>query len=60
MTNIRQHLTDYNIRPSNVISFMSVIVSTSCRLHSEFVCLLHLQTHWETDRFFAVSGVDLA
>ena len=41
-------------------SFMSVIASTSGRLHSEFVFLLFLQVHWETDRFFAVSGVQLA
>jgi hypothetical protein len=32
---------------------MSVIVSTSGRLHSEFVCLLFLQAHRETYRFFA-------
>jgi hypothetical protein len=36
---------------------MSPIVSTSDRLHSEFVRLLFLQTHRETDRFFATSGV---
>jgi hypothetical protein len=29
-------------------------------LHSEFVLLLFLQTLWETDRFFAASGVQLA
>ncbi len=39
---------------------MSVIASTSGRLHSEFVRLLFLQDHRETDRFFAVSGVQLA
>ncbi len=33
------------------------IASTSGRLHSEFVRLLFLQTHRETDRFFAFSGV---
>jgi hypothetical protein len=36
---------------------MSPIVSTSGRLHSEFVRLLFLQAHRETDRFFATSGV---
>jgi hypothetical protein len=36
---------------------MTVIASTSGCLHSEFVCLLFLQTHRETDRFFKVSGV---
>ncbi len=39
---------------------MTAIVSTSDRLHSEFVRLLFLQTHRETDRFFAASGVQLA
>ncbi len=37
---IRQYHTDYNNRPSNPISFMSVIASTSGRLHSELVRLL--------------------
>ena len=32
---------------------------TSGRLHSEFVRLLFLQVHRETDRFFADSGVQL-
>ncbi len=39
---------------------MPAIASTSGRLHSEFVRLLFLQAHWETDRFFAASGVQLA
>jgi hypothetical protein len=39
---------------------MPPIVSTSGRLHSEFVRLLFLQAHRETDRFFAASGVHLA
>ena len=39
---------------------MSAIASTSGRSHSEFVRLLFLQAHRETDRFFAVSGVQLA
>ena len=38
---------------------MSPIASTSWRLHSEFVRLLFLQTHRETDRFFTASGVQL-
>ena len=38
---------------------MSVIGNTSGRLHSEFVRLLFLQSHRETDRFFAASGVPL-
>ena len=57
---IHQYHTDYNNRPSNAISFMSLITSTSVRLHSEFVLLLFLQTHRETDHFFADSGVQLA
>ena len=36
---------------------MPAIASTSGRLHSEFIRLLFLQAHRETDRFFAASGV---
>jgi hypothetical protein len=39
---------------------MSDIPSTSGRLQSEFIRLLFLQTHRETDRFFRTSGVQLA
>ena len=39
---------------------MPVIASTSGRLHSEFIRLLFLQAHRETDRFFAASGVQSA
>ena len=49
---IRKYRSDYNNNPPNTVSFMSAIVSTSGRLHSEFVRLLFLQTHRETDRFF--------
>ncbi len=38
---------------------MPTIVSTSGRLHREFVCLLFLQVHRETDCFFSSSGVQL-
>ena len=38
---------------------MPAIASTSGRLHSEFVRLLFLQAHQETDRFLAASGVQL-
>jgi hypothetical protein len=48
---------DYNMNPPNTVSFMVAIVSTSGRLHSEFVRLLFLQAHRETDRFFVSSGV---
>jgi len=36
---------------------MSAVVGTSGRLHSEFVRILFLQAHRETDRFFVASGV---
>ena len=55
----RQYRTDYNNRPSNSISFIPPIPSSSGSLHSEFVCILFLQTHRETDHFFEVSGVHL-
>ena len=57
---IRKYRTDYNNNPPNAISFMTAIARTSGRLHSEFVRLLFLQTHRETDRFFAASGVQFA
>jgi hypothetical protein len=54
---VRKYRTEYNNRPPSVVSFIPAIASTSGRLHSEFVRLLFLQTHRETDRFFAASGV---
>ncbi len=54
---VRKYRADYNNRPPSAVSFMTAIVSTSGRLHSEFVRLLFLQSHRETDRFFGVSGV---
>jgi hypothetical protein len=56
----RKYCADYNNNPPNAISFMPAIASTSGRLHLEFVRLLFLQAHRETDRFFAASGVQLA
>jgi hypothetical protein len=50
---IRTYRVDYTNNTPNNVSFMSVITSTSGRLHSEFVRLLFLQTHRETDRFFS-------
>ncbi len=47
------------INNKNLKSFMSAIASTSDRLHSEFVRLLFVQVHRETDLFVAVSGVQL-
>ena len=57
---IRKYRSDYNNNPPSSVGFMTTIPSTSGRLHSEFVCLLFLQVHRETDRFFATSGVQLA
>ena len=54
---ILQYRADYNNRPSNVISFIPPVASTSDLLHCEFVHLLFLYPHPETDRFFAASGV---
>jgi hypothetical protein len=57
---IRKYRADYNNRPPSAVSFMPTIASTSGGLHSEFIRLLFLQAHRETDRFFAPSGVQLA
>jgi hypothetical protein len=51
---IRNYRADYN-RPPSAVSFIPPIPSTSDRLHSEFVRILHR----ETDHFFAASGVQL-
>ncbi len=53
---IRKYRADYNNNPPSAVCFMPVIASTSGRLHSEFIRLLFLQAHRETDRFFAASG----
>jgi hypothetical protein len=45
---IRKYRADYNNNPTNTVSFMSDITSTSGRLHSEFVRILFLQAHRET------------
>ncbi len=42
------------------VSLMSAVPSTSGRLHREFIRLLFLQAHRETDRFFSDSAVQLA
>jgi hypothetical protein len=55
---IRKYHADYKYKTPNAISFMTAIASTSGRLHSEFIRILFLQAHRETDRFFAVSGID--
>jgi hypothetical protein len=56
---IRKYRADYN-NNTNAISFIPAIVSTSGRIHSEFIRILFLQSHRETDRFFAASGVQSA
>jgi hypothetical protein len=57
---IRKYRADYNNRSPSAVSFIPAIASTSGRLHSEFVKLLFLQSHRETDRFFTTSGVQSA
>ena len=57
---VQKYHSDYNNNPPSSVTFIPTIPSTSGRLHSEFVCLLFLQAHRETDRFFAASGVQLA
>ncbi len=52
---IRKYRVDHNNNPPSVVSFAPATISTSGRLHSEFIRLLFLQVHRETDRFFAVS-----
>jgi hypothetical protein len=57
---IRKYRSDYNNNPPNAVAFMPAISGTTGRLHSEFIRLLFLQDHRETDRFFATSGVQSA
>ncbi len=52
--------TDYNNNPPDSVSFMSPFLSTSGRLHSEFVRLLFLQTHRETDHFLQFQEFSLS
>ena len=42
------------------LSPLCLLMLVRGRLHSEFVRLLFLQAHRETDRLFAASGVQLA
>ena len=55
-----KYRADYNNNPPISVAFVPAIASTSGRLHSEFIRLLFLQAHRETDRFFAASGVQPA
>ena len=57
---IRKYRADFNNNPPTAVSFMTAIDGTTGRLHSEFIRLLFLQDHRETDRFFAASGVQSA
>ena len=57
---IRKNRADYNNNPPNAVAFMPAMAGTNGRLYSEFIRLLFLQTHRETDRFFAASGVQSA
>jgi hypothetical protein len=54
---IRKYRADYNYNPPNATSFMPAIAST--RLHSEFVRLVFLQAHRETDRFLQLQEFSL-
>ena len=56
---VLQYRADFNNRPSHVITLIPDISRTSGRLPIEFVCLLFLQTHRETDRFLAISRVQI-
>ncbi len=49
---IHRYRTDYNNNPPRGVDFMPAIASTSGRLHSEFIRILSLQDHRETNRFF--------
>jgi hypothetical protein len=39
------------------ISFLPAIVSTSTRMHGEFLCLIFLQAHRETEAHFTAAGM---
>jgi hypothetical protein len=54
---ILQYRDDYNNHPSHDVSIMTVISSTVGHLHGEFVRLLFLQTHRETDCFLHLQEV---
>jgi hypothetical protein len=54
---LRKYHSDYNFNPPRGVGFIPANASTSDLLHSEFFRMLFLQSHRETDRFFAASGV---
>jgi hypothetical protein len=49
---IRRYRVDYSNNPTRGVGFIPAVDSTSGSLHSEFIRILFLQTHRETDRFF--------
>ncbi len=57
---IRKYHSDYNNNPPRTVFFMSSISSTSGRSHREFIRLLFLQDHRETNRFFGSLTVHFA
>jgi hypothetical protein len=57
---IRKYRADYTHNPPTTTVFIPGIASTSDRIHSDFIRILFLQAHRETDLFFAVSGVQPA
>ncbi len=56
---IRKYRSDYNNNPPNTISFIPAIVSTSGRLHSDFVFLVFLQAHRKLTSFFELQEFNL-
>ena len=56
LENIAMIIITDPLRPSPLCLLLLVRL-TGPKLHSEFVHILFLQAHRETDRFFAVSGV---
>jgi hypothetical protein len=57
---IRKYHDDYNHNPPTTTAFMTAIVSTSGRIHIDFIRILFLQAHRETDRVFGTTGVQSA
>ncbi len=51
---LRNYRADYNFNPPRGVRFMPSIASTSRRSHSEFIRILFLQAHRETDHFFEI------
>jgi hypothetical protein len=57
---IRKYRSDCNNNPPNSVTFIPTIGGTNGRLHSDFIRLLFLQDHRETDLLFTSSGVQSA